>query len=188
MVANLTPERGPIQSSVDRSTHWPSTILLAKGIPVAASGLYPADAREQDQLSAARRCQDCPSPGIAAAVPPLRISRSRAASQALRGDRETSPTACWRSDLHRIELTIRPIATAVAFAQERQPWARCCDEVESGPPRLPLRAASGSRAEPSIRLLDSRGTPPLASAESSRSGTTTDPRAGSRSGRISHRR
>ena len=83
-------------------------------------------AREQGQLSTARWCQDCPSTEIAAAVPPLRISRSRAASQSLPGGRETSPTACWRPDLHRIELTIWPIATAVAFAQFRaRPWLTC---------------------------------------------------------------
>jgi len=57
-------------------------------------------------------------------VPPLRISRSRAASQSLPGGRETSHTACWTPDLHRIELTIWPIATAVAFAQSRASGCR----------------------------------------------------------------
>jgi hypothetical protein len=51
---------------------------------------------ELDQLSPSRRGQDCPSPGIAGACRLFRISRSRAAQQALRGGWETSPTACWR--------------------------------------------------------------------------------------------
>jgi hypothetical protein len=68
-------------------------LLLLPGI--AAS--WPLSARfEQDQLSAAWQRQDCPSPAIAAAVLPLRISRSRAASQAPPGGWERLSRSPWK--------------------------------------------------------------------------------------------
>ena len=76
---------------------------------------------------------------------PLRISRSPAASQALPGGWETSPTACWRTDLRRIQLTIWPIATAVAIAQNQKPGGTLGPARDSRRGRRSRRCAAAGR-------------------------------------------